>query len=174
MLSLCCVVVYSELLIHKISPYWSQILRTALHFSSHHVSLIDHVLFASSSPDGHAHRVISWPVDKIMQSRKLDIGRSLFTIRMPRFNAFKMLLGQRVLSNFNFSCCCFFREAVSALSFFETRGVMQRGWPVEFEISETLRIKVNGYTKVRARTPIWLENCPHVKILSKISACCWR
>ncbi|CAH8832536.1 unnamed protein product [Trichobilharzia szidati] len=50
-------------------------------------------------------------------------------------------------------------DAVSALGIFETRSVCQRGWKVEFQISDSVVIPVVGYTQIKEAHP------PTMKIL---------
>ncbi|KAF6778993.1 hypothetical protein AHF37_01216 [Paragonimus kellicotti] len=52
-----------------------------------------------------------------------------------------------------------FDEAIPALAFFETRDVVQRGWPVNLDIGDSLRLPVVGYTQVKEAHP------PSLKLL---------
>ncbi|KAF5396805.1 hypothetical protein PHET_10436 [Paragonimus heterotremus] len=52
-----------------------------------------------------------------------------------------------------------FDEAIPALAFFETRDVIQRGWPVNLDIGDSLRLPVVGYTQVKEAHP------PSLKLL---------
>ncbi|KAA3682216.1 ATP-dependent DNA helicase 2 subunit 2 [Paragonimus westermani] len=52
-----------------------------------------------------------------------------------------------------------FDEAIPALAFFETRDVAQRGWSVNLDIGDSLRLPVVGYTQVKEAHP------PSLKLL---------